>query len=593
MGSPHSTRKRSRGSIGVLPSGALRVRVFAGYDPVSKKRNYLVETVPAGPEAEKEAEKVRIRLVNEVNERRNPRTKATVTQLIEKYLGVANIDPGTRRGYERNFRNHIKPFIGSTPVGKIDAQLLDSFYAQLQRCRAHRDGKSRIDHRTTKPHECDTRCATHVCTPLMRSTVRRIHFLLSGAFTRAVRWGWITVNPAVMADPPPEPTPDPQPPSPEEAARILNAAAEDPDWHALLWTAMTTGARRAELCALRWRHIDLATATMTVRKSIDQHGKETTEKDTKTHQHRRIALDADTVAVLTEHKARCEEGATNLGIDLSPDAFVFSLAPDGSRPMKPDTVTQRYGRLAKRLGIDTTVHKLRHFSATELISAGVDARTVGGRLGHAGGGSTTLRVYSAWVAESDQRAASTLTARMPARSSEPFSRAEYAKTNPRTVAETIAAGTRQQILDGTLPPGSPAPSQKEIATKHHVSADTAHRVMKLLTAWALVETSPHQRGVVLVPPDGEATVARSPAEVTPALKEAPDQHELLDLRLLCFGEVVRAFASEADPNDAAHLRRLLTNAARRHGGKHVDLADYELEVRRSGSPKLLTSFAAM
>jgi hypothetical protein len=29
--------------------------------------------------------------------------------------------------------------------------------------------------------------ATHVCTPLMRSTVRRIHFLLSGAFTRAVR----------------------------------------------------------------------------------------------------------------------------------------------------------------------------------------------------------------------------------------------------------------------------------------------------------------------------------------------------------------------------------------------------------------------
>jgi hypothetical protein len=42
-----------------------------------------------------------------------------------------------------------------------------------------------------------------------------------------------------MADPPPEPTPDPQSTTPEEAARILNAAAEEPDWHALVWTAMT------------------------------------------------------------------------------------------------------------------------------------------------------------------------------------------------------------------------------------------------------------------------------------------------------------------------------------------------------------------
>ena len=59
--------------------------------------------------------------------------------------------------------------------------------------------------------------------------------------------------------------------------------------------------------------------------------------------------------------------------------------------------------MVDRLGIRTTIHKLRHYSATELIRAGVDLRTVGGRLGHAEGG-TTLAFYVAWVREADQRA---------------------------------------------------------------------------------------------------------------------------------------------------------------------------------------------
>lgn len=50
-------RKRTRGEIETLPSGSLRVRVYAGIDPVSKKRHYLVETVPSGPNAAREAEK--------------------------------------------------------------------------------------------------------------------------------------------------------------------------------------------------------------------------------------------------------------------------------------------------------------------------------------------------------------------------------------------------------------------------------------------------------------------------------------------------------------------------------------------------------
>ena len=46
---PTRRRKRQRGGIDELPSGALRVRVYAGMDPISKRRLYLSEIVPAGP----------------------------------------------------------------------------------------------------------------------------------------------------------------------------------------------------------------------------------------------------------------------------------------------------------------------------------------------------------------------------------------------------------------------------------------------------------------------------------------------------------------------------------------------------------------
>ncbi|TNC21153.1 hypothetical protein [Amycolatopsis alkalitolerans] len=38
-------KRGKRGSIDVLPSGALRVRVDAGVDPIRKREPYLTETV--------------------------------------------------------------------------------------------------------------------------------------------------------------------------------------------------------------------------------------------------------------------------------------------------------------------------------------------------------------------------------------------------------------------------------------------------------------------------------------------------------------------------------------------------------------------
>src|SRR6478736_6979798 len=95
-------RRRNCGEIEELPSGSLRVRVYTGIDPIAHKRHFLTEVVPAGPRARKEAEKVRTRLLAEVDDRRNPRTNATVNQLLDRYLGALEIED-----YARRLRKHL------------------------------------------------------------------------------------------------------------------------------------------------------------------------------------------------------------------------------------------------------------------------------------------------------------------------------------------------------------------------------------------------------------------------------------------------------------------------------------------------------
>lgn len=202
-GRPGVGRARARGNIETLPSGALRVRVYAGTDPLTKKRHNLIDTVPPGPKAWREAEKLRDRFLLEIAEKRNPRTSATVDQLLTRYLDQFDGAPNTLTIYRSYMRNHVSPFIGHVKVGALDAEILDSLYAELRRCRLHCGDKRSPQHWSRHDHSCDRRCTgPHVCRPLGASVVRHVHFLLSGAFERAVRWRWVGINPVTMATPP-------------------------------------------------------------------------------------------------------------------------------------------------------------------------------------------------------------------------------------------------------------------------------------------------------------------------------------------------------------------------------------------------------
>jgi integrase len=338
------------------------------------------------------------------------RTSANSSKAVAEWLRTSELEDSTRRTYDGYIARTILPALGEIPVRKVDARVLETFYTELRRCRTRCNGTPFIEHKTDAEHDCEK----SKCKPMAAGTVRQIHAIISGSLDAAVRWTWIDSNPARIARKPKQKAPEPEPPTAAEAARLSEKAfALDDDWGTLVWIAMTTGMRRGELVALRFKRVDLDEQVIDLRSNWVL-GK---EKVTKIHQNRRIALDTETVVLLKEYKERVkervEERVEELGLDFSEEMFLFSAAstPDHSVPYSPNAITQRYKDMATRLGINTHLHALRHYSATELLTAGVDLPTVSGRLGH-GGGATTLRVYAAWVAASDRKAAEILGSRM-------------------------------------------------------------------------------------------------------------------------------------------------------------------------------------
>ena len=86
-----------------------------------------------------------------------------------------------------------------------------------------------------------------------------------------------------------------------------------------VWCAMTLGARRGELCALRWRNVDLANNVVTLRHAIAVGpDRQLVERSTRTHQQRRVVLDDETVQVLADHRRLWQERVRALGVELSP-----------------------------------------------------------------------------------------------------------------------------------------------------------------------------------------------------------------------------------------------------------------------------------
>jgi len=361
-----------------------RVIVYAGRDPITGRKRQKSVTVATRAEA-RQAE---ARLITEVGagQHRSGTSTRTVAELLDRWLewrqSVRPISPTTVNGYRGYIDRSILPSLGHLQVGRLDAATLDAFYAHLRK-QGGKGGR-----------------------PMAASSVHQVHAILSGALNRAVVWGWIASNPARLASPPSVERADTRPPAVEDAARLLAVAmAEDSELGLFLRLAVVLGARRGELCAVRWSDVDLDQGEVLIAGGIVRvPGESLLDKATKTHAKRRVAVGADTVELLRAHRLAQAKDALACGTTLAADAYVFSHVPDGSAPINPDGITHRFRRLARRLGVRCRLHDLRHFMVTQLVAGGVDWRTVAGRAGHADG-HMTLGTYAHFQQAQDRQAA--------------------------------------------------------------------------------------------------------------------------------------------------------------------------------------------
>ena len=136
--------KARSGYIQQLPSGAFRVSVYAGTDPLTGRQIRLRRTC----KTERAAQIELGRLLEQAAAGRQPETDATVAQLMDRYAEVADWDLSTRKANEYYIQRVIKPALGHLQVRKIRGPLLDLLYAQLRRCGDHAcTGKPFTEHR--------------------------------------------------------------------------------------------------------------------------------------------------------------------------------------------------------------------------------------------------------------------------------------------------------------------------------------------------------------------------------------------------------------------------------------------------------------
>jgi integrase len=356
--------------------GVWEVRVYVGRDPVTQSPKQVSRVVRAAPATRtgrppKPVVDLMHQLEAEAATGKLGGTSATMTLLLDRYLEHLQhkgLSPKTIDTYRRFVETTIRPTLGHRPVQKLTAWDLDALYATMTE-----DGKA-------------------------PSTIRQHHAILSGALRQAVKWGCCPINVARMASPPSVHQQPMMPPRPEEVRAIVELAERrNPILAAFIMVAALTGARRGELCALKWSDVDLDSGTVHIGRSILDLPRRVEEKPTKSHQERTIALGEAGVVLLRLHRDQCNERAQMVEVELGPNSYVFSHRIEGSTPVRPDAVT---GFLP-----EVHLHSLRHFMATQGASRGdVSARTLAGRLGHADA-SVSLKVYSAFFPPADAAAA--------------------------------------------------------------------------------------------------------------------------------------------------------------------------------------------
>ena len=240
---------RRTGHIHERSEGAFEIRYSLGTDLATGKRRLVTATVHG---TRKEAEKELRRLLRalDTGEHVDP-TRITVREWLKTWLDAvrAEVAPRTHERYGEIVGNFLIPALGNLQLAKLAPVHLQEAY----------NGWASGGRRDRKAGGLAPR------------TRRHLHRILSAALARATENQLIARNPCDLFKKrlPKVERREMAVLTAEQSARLLDAVRHSHIyWPTLI--ALSTGARRGEILAIRWRNVDLDRGTVRIVESLEQ-----------------------------------------------------------------------------------------------------------------------------------------------------------------------------------------------------------------------------------------------------------------------------------------------------------------------------------
>jgi integrase len=359
----------------------------------------------------------------------------TVAQFFNEWFVAVEptIDATTWQNWKDYAAAYVIPWIGEERLQRLDEPRLLKLYRRLLtdgRVKADKNGVmyahwlDRVERgEDPSPRELSDACKTTIhaarsavrryksgITPkessagLAPKTVRNVHALIHRAFADAVAWKYVSRNPASNVKPPKLARTPREVWAPEQIQTFLKAVQND-RFAALFVLELTTGIRRGQICGLKWQAVDLDVGEITVhdnRVVVAGHARDKSGGKTK-NADQTISIDRVTSTALRRWRELQNRERAFFGGNYHPGDYVFTF--EDGRPPHPDTIRQRFDRLAAAAGLTRiTFHDLRHSYATGALKAGINPKVVSERIGHANVG-FFLQTYAHVVRADDRDAA--------------------------------------------------------------------------------------------------------------------------------------------------------------------------------------------
>jgi integrase len=298
-------------------------------------------------------------------------SKTTLAQFLERWLEHirAHVTPKSHERYTGLVRTNVIPLLGSVHLTKLKPIQISTAYSTAL-AGGRKDGKEG---------------------GLSPRSVGHMHRVLKQALGQAVRWGELNRNPADTVNPPKVEWKPMETFDLAQTAEMIEFIRPFPIFMPSL-LAVLCGLRRGEICALRWRNVDLAAGQIAIVESLEQTKAGLRIKSPKNGKGRTVALSATVIDELRAHRRERAQQLLKLGVALTDDDLVIAHADNSIVP--PIWVSQQWARTIRKTKLaHLRFHDLRHAHATHLLANGINPKIASERLGHSRVG-ITLDLYS-------------------------------------------------------------------------------------------------------------------------------------------------------------------------------------------------------